>query len=99
MLLETICEKNRWMLISKEVQPDHIPLSVSLPPVVAIAQAVRILKGTTACQIFKMFPALKSRLWGGPLGSPSYYVKTAGNVSAMTIQRYIERSEPVGKRR
>jgi putative transposase len=98
-LLEAICIKNRWTLISKEIQPDHVHIFVSLPPVLAIAQAVRILKGTTAYQIFKMFPGLKNRFWGGHLWSPSYYVGTAGNVSAATIRRYIERSEHVGKRR
>jgi len=40
-----------------------------------------------------------SRLWGGHLWSPSYYVGTAGAVSAQIIQLYIERSEHVTKRR
>ncbi len=44
-------------------------------------------------------PVLKKRLWSGNLWSPSYYVGTAGNVSAETIRRYIERSEHVTKRR
>ena len=45
--------------------------------------------------LFQRFPALKQRLWGGHLWSPSYYVGTAGTVSAATI----ERSEHVTKRR
>lgn len=49
--------------------------------------------------LFQRFPALKQRVWGGHLWSPSYYVGTAGTVSAATIQRYIERSEHVTKRR
>jgi putative transposase len=44
-LLENICDKNRWNLISKEIQPDDIHIFVSLPPVLAIAQALRSLKG------------------------------------------------------
>src|SRR6266699_3215742 len=39
------------------------------------------------------------RLWGGHLWSPSYYVGTAGTISATTIQRFIERAEQVTQRR
>jgi putative transposase len=60
---------------------------------------VKVLKGVSARQLFRRFPALKKRLWGGHLWSPSYYVGTAGTVSAATIQRYIERAEHVTKRR
>jgi putative transposase len=33
---------------------------------------------------------LRKKLWGGHIWSPSYYVGTAGHVSAETIKRYIE---------
>ena len=46
------------------------------------------LKGFTAHELRKEFPWLKSRL--PSLWTRSYYVGTAGNVSAATIQKYIE---------
>jgi putative transposase len=60
---------------------------------------VKVLKGVSARHLFRRFPALKKRLWGGHLRSPSYYVGTAGTVSAATIQRYLERAEHVIQRR
>ena len=99
VMLDAICAERGWPVISKEIQPDHVHLFVSIPPAIAVADAVKILKGTTARKLFQRFPWLKSRLWDGNLWSPSYYVGTAGNVSAETIQRYIERSEHVTKRR
>jgi putative transposase len=99
VILDMICAERDWPMISKEVQPDHIHLFVSIPPAVAVADAVKILKGVTARRLFQRFPQLKDRLWGGHLWSPSYYVGTAGNVSAETIRRYIKRSEHVIKRR
>jgi len=90
-LLEAICGERGWSVISKEIQPDHIHLLVSIPPAIAVANAVKVLKGVSA--------RLKKRLWGGHLWSPSYYVGTAGTVSATTIQRYIERAEQVTQRR
>lgn len=98
-ILETLCAERGWPMISHEIQPDHVHLFVSLPPAVSIANAVRILKGTTARQLMTRFPETRKQLWGGALWSPSYYVGTAGNVSAETIRRYIERTEHVNKRR
>ncbi|QGU32843.1 IS200/IS605 family transposase [Thermochromatium tepidum] len=98
-MLDAICAERGWPMISKEIQPDHVHLFVSIPPALAVADAVKILKGTTARKLFQRFPWLKNRLLDGHLWSPSYYVGTAGNVSAETIRRYIERSEHVTKRR
>ena len=94
-ILDMICIKNNWPIITKEVQPDHIHLFLTIPPAIAVASAVKILKGASALKLFVQFPELKKQLWGGHLWAPSYYVGTAGNVSAETIQRYIERSEHI----
>jgi putative transposase len=99
VILDMVCAERGWPVISKEIQPDHIHLFVSIPPAVAVADAVKILKGITARRLFQRFPQIKNQLWGGHLWSPSYYVGTAGNVSVETIRRYIERSEHVTKRR
>ena len=97
--LTEICELRQWPILALEVQPDHIHLFLSIPPSIAVADAVKILKGTTARKLFVEFPELKQSLWGGHLWSPSYYVGTAGNVSAEIIRRYIERTEHIKGRR
>ena len=98
-LIDAICEKNKWIIISKEVQADHIHLFFSIPPAVSISTVIKKLKGITARKIFIKYPALKQKLWNGSLWSPSYYAGTAGNVSAETIKKYIERAEHLkGKR-
>ena len=98
-LLDGICNERGWPVISKEIQPDHIHLFLTIPPAVSVADAVRILKGVSARKLFATFPELRSKLRRGHLWSPSYYVGTAGNVSAETIQRYIERTEHIKGRR
>ena len=97
--LDTIADGHGWEILSLEIQPDHVHLFLSIPPADAVATAVKLLKGITARQLFVRFPELKLSLWGGHLWSPSYYVGTAGNVSAETIQRYIERTEHIKGRR
>lgn len=98
-LIDALCEERGWPVLSKEIQADHIHLFLSIPPAIAVADVVKILKGITARRLFMQFPNLKQKLYGGSLWSPSYYVGTAGNVSAETIRRYIERTEHVTKRR
>ena len=70
------------------VRPDHIHLFASFPPTVAIAQIMHKLKGATSHQLRIEFPYLNSRL--PSLWTRSYYVGTAGHVSAAIIQRYID---------
>lgn len=89
------CPKYRKQILTLEIQPDHIHLFVTIPPSLAVADAVKILKGSTAGKLFAAFQALKDLLYGGHLWSPSYYVGTAGNVSAETIRHYIERTEHI----
>jgi putative transposase len=97
--LENQCSERGWEIISLEIQPDHIHLFLSFPPAVAISDVVKILKGSTARKLFTAYPGLKKSLWDGHLWSPSYYAGTAGNVSAETIQHYIERTEHIKGRR
>ena len=68
------------------VMPDHVHLVASFPLTLAINQIMYRLKGSTSHQLRKEFPSLKSRL----PSLRSYYVGTAGRVSATTIRRYID---------
>jgi putative transposase len=70
------------------VMPDHVHLFASFPPTLAISQIMYRLKRSTSHQLRKEFPHLKSRL--PSLWTRSYYVGTAGHVSAATIKRYID---------
>ena len=98
-LTQNICLEKGYSVLSLEVQPDHLHLFLSIPPRHSVATAVKILKGTIARKLFVRFPELKKELLYGHLWSPSYYVGTAGNVSATTIQSYIERSGHIASRR
>ena len=48
LLLTEVCNENGWVILSLEIQPDHIHLFVSIPPSKAVSDAVKKLKGTTA---------------------------------------------------
>jgi putative transposase len=75
-------------IVALEVQSDHIHLFAGFPPTLAVCQIMHRIKGSTSHTLRQEFPFLKSRL--PSLWTRSYYVGTAGNISAETIRRYIE---------
>ena len=88
VLLQEKAQEMGGEIIDLAIQPDHGHLFGIFPPTVAPHQIMHGLKGYTAFTLRKEFPHLKSRLPN--MWTRSYYVSTAGNVSAQTIQRYID---------
>ena len=74
-----------------EVLPDHVHLFVAASPTDAPQYLANQFKGYTSRVLRGEFPGLKSRL--PSLWSRSYYVGSAGHVSADTIQKYIEQQK------
>src|SRR5437660_11339783 len=62
-LLEAICGERGWPVISKEVQPDHIHLRVSIPPALAVANAATALTGPTPPHLLARFPPPHEPSW------------------------------------
>lgn len=83
---ELYCE-----IVALEIMPDQVHLLVKAPPTHAPQHIANQIKGYTSHQLREKFPALKSRL--PSLWSRSYYVGSAGAVSAATIQKYIEQQK------
>ena len=98
-ILKTICDTRNWDILELVVMEDHIHLSLSASPSESPTAIVKILKGVSAKQLFAQHPELRNALWKGSLWSPSYYVGTAGDVSAEIIQRYIQNQQPQDGRR
>lgn len=88
--IHTIAATKGFEVLALEIVPDHLHLFVSAPPFDSPTEIVKVFKGVTALRLFKKFPELRNEYWKGKLWSPSYYVGTAGHVSAETIHKYIE---------
>jgi putative transposase len=82
---ELALEKD-WKIRALEVAPDHIHLFVEIHPTDAIYQVVKAFKGRSANYLRKEFEHLRRlpSMW-----TNSYFFSSAGNVSADTIERYI----------
>ncbi|WP_027877079.1 IS200/IS605 family transposase [Meiothermus cerbereus] len=89
-VLRETCLIRDWVVLGMEVMPDHVHLFLSVPPKWSPSDVAKILKGVSARRILQEFPRLRRGKGGGHLWTPSFYVGSAGNISAQTIQRYIE---------
>ncbi len=89
-LFKEIAQEYGFEILAMEVMPDHIHIFVSAPPKYSPSTIVKIFKGISAKKLFQKFPELRKEYWKNHLWAPSYYVGTAGQVSAETIRRYIE---------
>jgi len=90
-LTELVIEKTNELggeVLNLTVQVDQVHLFCNFPPTIAPHQIMHRLKGYSAHELRKEFPHLRSRLPN--MWTRSYYVGTAGVVSANTIQKYIE---------
>ena len=84
---QELATEKGWNIRACEIAPDHVHLFVEFPPTTPIHLIVKFLKGRASNVLRKEFPELLRlpSLW-----TKSYFFSTAGNVSAETIQRYIE---------
>nr|WP_268761638.1 IS200/IS605 family transposase [Caldanaerobius fijiensis] len=89
-LLREKCERMEVKILDLSVQPDHIHLFVSAPPRYAPSQLINAFKGYTSRYLKEEYPHLKKLTGNESLWTDTYYVGTAGTVSAETIRHYIE---------
>jgi putative transposase len=85
-IFQELAVEKEWSIRALEVAPDHIHLFVEIHPTDAINQVVKAFKGRSAALLRREFSELQKlpSLW-----TNSYFFSTAGNISADTIQRYI----------
>ncbi|MGA2532110.1 MAG: IS200/IS605 family transposase [Candidatus Aminicenantales bacterium] len=86
-----ICEAYNIEVLEMEVMEEHIHLLVSFLPSWSIGEVVRIIKSNNGRGLFREFPGLKKRLWGGELWEDGYFVPTVGDrMTRDVIAKYVE---------
>ena len=78
-------------ILEMETDEDHVHLLAIIPPRMAVADAVRILKANSSRMMRKKFPFLSKMHQYEDLGlwADGYFVSTVG-CDEKTIQRYIQ---------
>lgn len=92
-LLYQIAIDNGFTISEMETDHDHIHLLVDCTPQHSIPTMMKSLKGVSARLLFKEFPILKKRFWGGHLWNPSYFVATVSEHTEQQIRQYIRNQQ------
>lgn len=94
-LITECCQNHGLTILTMETDEDHIHVLVSAPPRFSPALIANLLKGYSSRFLREKFPHLKKVCGKEHLWTSSYYIGTAGAVSAETIRR--DSSECQGK--
>ncbi len=89
-MLYHIAEVNDFSIRTMETDEDHVHVLIDCAPQHSIPSMMKALKGNTARFLFKEFPQLKEKLWGGHLWNPSYFVATVSENTRQQVQEYIK---------
>ena len=87
-IIRDVAKEHAWEVIRLAVQPDHVHLFIRANAYTLPTDIARTIKGRSSHLLREEFPTLHRlpSLW-----TRSTFYSTAGNVSAETIEKYIER--------
>ena len=93
-MFASVCEDFESELVEFDGEGDHVRLLVNYPPKVSVPNLVNSLKGVSSRMIRKKnYPSIRKKLWGGALGSPSYFAGSCGGAPIAVIRQYIEQQQ------
>jgi len=89
VILDEYAGEHGFVIKEFNTDLDHVHLLVSASPQNYIPDMLKGMKGVSAREMFKSFPRLKDKLYGGHLWNPSYFVATVSDQTEMQVQEYI----------
>ena len=91
-LLEEIAERYEFEIEEIGCDGDHVHILLSSPPRYSPSRVMQIIKSITAKKMFKKFPEIRRKLWGGELWSDGGYVGTVGQYKNLEgMIKYIQK--------
>ena len=80
-------------IVELNVELDHVPLLIKIPPKPSVSEVMGHLKRRTAIRLFNKFTYLRThKLWGYHFWAKGYCVDTVG-VNAELIRKYVKYRE------
>ncbi len=73
-----------------EQKTDHDHILFSGKPSIQLSKFINSLKSVSATLLFREFPELRQKLWGGSFLSSSYFLASTGQVTLEVLKLYVE---------
>ncbi len=97
IVFASVCAGFEAELVEFDGEDDHVHLLVNYPPTVSVSALVNSIKGVSSRMIRrKDYPAIRQKLWGGALWSPSYCAGSCGGAPISILRQYIEQQRTPG---
>jgi putative transposase len=89
-ILYRIAEDHNFRIVEYSANKDHLHLLLDCKPQHYIPDIIKAMKGVSGRLLMKEFgDELRSKLWGGHLWNPSYFVATVSENTEEQISVYI----------
>jgi len=90
-IMQEIAGGYQWEIETQGMETDHYHIQICVQPRFAPSTVVEKLKSYSARAVFKRFPMVKNRLWGGEFWANGYCITTVGKMlNAGQVKHYIE---------
>jgi putative transposase len=73
-----ICERYEINFVEIGYEEDHVHFLIQSVASNSVEKLIRTIKSITAKELFKRFPEIKLKLWGGIFWTSFYYANTVG---------------------
>ena len=88
-VLYEVAKRHNIEITEISVMPDHIHVVVCIPPTMSVSKALQILKGASACELFKRRTYFRRRYPKGHFWSPGKFYRSVGDADAETVLQYV----------
>ena len=85
-----IAKRYEINIIELGTDGDHVHFLIQSIPMLSPTQIIKIIKSITAKEIYRLYPQIKKKLWGGNIWSADYFVSTVErNGNENQIKNYV----------
>ena len=88
-ILEEVAERHKIKIEELSVMPDHVHMVAGIPPTMSVSQALHLLKGASARELFKQKPNFRKRYPKGHFWSPGKFYRSVGDADTETVMQYV----------
>ena len=90
-ILWRTAEDNGFQIVEFNCDRDHVHLLLNCKPQHYIPDMIKALKGVSGRLLMKEYgEELKSKLWGGHIWNPSYFIATVSENTEAQVRAYIQ---------
>ncbi|MEA3421461.1 MAG: IS200/IS605 family transposase [Acidobacteriota bacterium] len=88
-ILEEVAERHKIKIEEMSVMPDHVHMVAGIPSTMSVSQALHLLKGASARELFKQKPNFRKRYPKGHFWSPGKFYRSVGDADTETVMQYV----------